>query len=60
MRQLAEFYGLSFLTIALMDAESIFSQHSVKITLMFLKPAPGNKNVTFEVQRSQFKVQGYG
>jgi len=53
MRQLAEFYGCSFLTIVLMDDESMFSQHSVKITLKFLKQTPGNKNVTFEVQRSQ-------
>ena len=48
MRQLAEFYGRSFLTIVLMDDVSRFSQHPVKITLMFLKPATGNKNVTFE------------
>jgi len=59
MGHFAEFYGRSFLSIVLMDDESMFSQHSFKITLMFLKPEPGNKNVTFEVQRPQFKVQGY-
>ena len=47
LRQLGELYNLSFLANALIDDDGIFSQFSVKITLMFLKRTPGYKNVIF-------------